>query len=680
MAQAEDLSIEGDVVCLNPAYDECFIEGNLNMVGKIISDKEVSFNTCKATLLGIWGNPEGVAIIEVGRNKIWNGRQSVYDVDHKTMELWVQIHGLPLQYITTKSAEIIGKRLGVVMEMENPRWNNILQRTFLRVKVTLNVTKPLPTGFWLARENAPDLWIDLKYERIQDSYCLNCEILGHNKKDCRNPMATACWDPLKPRYAPGLGVNRAKSIPSRCVEQREDEENRVVSENKQTGGGECWRMGASQGERGRCKVFGRDLYEDKQSGSGERLADLLNRTRKGKDKLQASGEDNWDGGQRDEGNQIRAQVYENNEALPFNMRTTKNEIGLAGLTVTQEETASKQVEKGNKDNIRCLSIREELSELFGKKGFKQNHQFKDGMLQSTGRGTDCTSQVADQLWSYRKKPKMKRVINAGARTVFQRVGTREKYFVELLEDQQEMEEDCIAKAQQRNDSPGGYPEVFVFSGKVMNFLLRNGRWLIGDGERVRILEDKWITNLDKDLAVRNLDIEFVKDLIIQGEGWNINKLKLYFDGASVDKILRTSEPETIEHALLLCPWTRAAWFGAQIQCCPTALTVSSFGKWMMELLRKMRLNVRANYDLCSSKVGFLVWEVWKARNLAIYQKINPNPIMAVGLPGEPPLQGWIKCNVDAAFIGAQSVGATIAVFRDHNGTLLLGINSTIVAA
>ncbi|XP_025651809.1 uncharacterized protein [Arachis hypogaea] len=123
----------------------------------------------------------------------------------------------------------------------------------------------------------------------------------------------------------------------------------------------------------------------------------------------------------------------------------------------------------------------------------------------------------------------------------------------------------------------------------------------------------------------------------------------------------------------------------------------------------MRLNAGANYDLCSSKVGFLVWEVWKARNLAIYQKINPNPIMVIHkaklmelefaemieepvkhattitrlgsrVTWRPPLQGWIKCNVDAAFTGAQSVGATAVVFRDHNGTLLSGINSTIVAA
>ncbi|XP_057761092.1 uncharacterized protein LOC130981521 [Arachis stenosperma] len=168
------------------------------------------------------------------------------------------------------------------------------------------------------------------------------------------------------------------------------------------------------------------------------------------------------------------------------------------------------------------------------------------------------------------------------------------------------------------------------------------------------------------------------------------------------------EPETTEHALLLCPWTRAAWFGAQIQCCPTALTVFSFGKWLMDILEKMKLNTGNDYDHCSSMVGFLVWEVWKARNQAIYQMYTPNPIMVIRkaklmelefvemaekpinsstnatrtggrVTWRPPLVGWIKCNVDAAFDKAHSTGATAVVFRDHNGTLLSGINSSIVA-
>ncbi|RYR01671.1 hypothetical protein Ahy_B06g080540 [Arachis hypogaea] len=98
------------------------------------------------------------------------------------------------------------------METKNPRLNNILRRTFLRVKVTLNITKPLPTGFWLATKNHQTLWVDFKYERIQDSYCLNCGILCHSKKECKNSMAMASWDPTKPRYGPGMGVIRAKAI------------------------------------------------------------------------------------------------------------------------------------------------------------------------------------------------------------------------------------------------------------------------------------------------------------------------------------------------------------------------------------------------------------------------------------------------------------------------------------
>ncbi|XP_072058294.1 uncharacterized protein [Arachis hypogaea] len=124
-----------------------------------------------------------------------------------------------------------------------------------------------------------------------------------------------------------------------------------------------------------------------------------------------------------------------------------------------------------------------------------------------------------------------------------------------------------------------------------DFLLRNEKWLIGNGERMRILEDKWIMNMDKNLVVRNLDIRFVKDLLVEGEGWNLNKLKMYFDGISVDKIVRT---------------------------------------WQQ---------------------GYL--------DTATGRKI--------------------KCNVDAAFDEAHFAGATAVVLRDHNWTLLSGINSTIVS-
>ncbi|RYR33899.1 hypothetical protein Ahy_A10g048567 [Arachis hypogaea] len=227
--------------------------------------------------------------------------------------------------------------------------------------------------------------------------------------------------------------------------------------------------------------------------------------------------------------------------------------------------------------------------------------------------------------------------------------------------------------------------------------------------------------MDKNPVSRNLDIRFVKDLIFEGEGWNLNKLKKYFDGASVEKIIRTpvslfgredrfswpfridgnytiktryyaarnersfgntnnpsssedlkitsthirpiclQEPETTEHALLLCPWTRAAWFGAQIQCCPTALTKSTPNPIMV--IRKAKL---------------MELEFAKMAEEPVKSSINAT-ITGSRVTWRPPLVGWIKCNVDAVFDKAHSAGATAAVFRDHNGTLLSGINSTIVA-
>ncbi|RYQ97023.1 hypothetical protein Ahy_B08g092995 [Arachis hypogaea] len=349
MAHEDDQCIEGAVIRLNPEYDHSFIEDNLNMVGKIISDKEVNFKTCKAALLGIWGNPDGVVISDVGRNKvlisfrdknkgiqickggpwsirgnllnlqIWNGRQSVYDVDHNYMELWVQIHGLPLHFLTVKTAETIGKRLGVV---------------------TLNVTKPLPTDFWLARDNFHDIWVDLKYERIQDSYCLNCGVLGHNKRECTSPMATACWDSTKPRYAPGLGVNRAKVISARDTEQREDGIRELTDEKIETMK-ETWADDSFSGNRpgrGSQRTFKpyleqqrihdkesqgsreqidedsqnlssrRVISEDKHSRFGERPATFINRMVKGKEKVHVAEEDSWDARQYDDGDQDHVQA------------------------------------------------------------------------------------------------------------------------------------------------------------------------------------------------------------------------------------------------------------------------------------------------------------------------------------------------------------------------------------
>ncbi|RYR04148.1 hypothetical protein Ahy_B06g083733 [Arachis hypogaea] len=132
-------------------------------------------------------------------------------VDHDFMEFWIQVHGIPLDHMNKETEILIGGMLKVLAEAEDPKVDGVLRRSFLRIRVSINITKTLST----------------------DNYCFNCEILGHEKKTCKNPTAMTCWDPTKKKYSPGLGVSQVRPIlaigggGSKQHRWREEEEEQV---------------------------------------------------------------------------------------------------------------------------------------------------------------------------------------------------------------------------------------------------------------------------------------------------------------------------------------------------------------------------------------------------------------------------------------------------------------------
>ncbi|MED6224413.1 hypothetical protein PIB30_083724 [Stylosanthes scabra] len=157
----DQIAEDGAVIDVEPVPHQGPNINNYNLVGKIVSDKEYNFSSIRAGLMGIWGNPAGVMISDVDRNKVLISFR-----DH------------------VKGRQILDK---------GP-W------TFRGQLLNLQ------------RTSLPRVWVSFKYERIQDNYCLKCGIIGHNKRDCNKPAATASWNPLKPRYLPGLGLNRPPPI------------------------------------------------------------------------------------------------------------------------------------------------------------------------------------------------------------------------------------------------------------------------------------------------------------------------------------------------------------------------------------------------------------------------------------------------------------------------------------
>ena len=70
---------------------------------------------------------------------------TVTNVKFETASLWVQIWGAPFDMASPSVAEAVGRRLGVVEDVEKRRQQDI-PNFFMRVKVALPLSKPLRRG------------------------------------------------------------------------------------------------------------------------------------------------------------------------------------------------------------------------------------------------------------------------------------------------------------------------------------------------------------------------------------------------------------------------------------------------------------------------------------------------------------------------------------------------------
>jgi hypothetical protein len=82
--------------------------------------------------------------------------------------------------MTIKNAIAIGKGLGLLLMVEDNNGAEVIFRSYLRILVILDVSKPLNPGFFLSREDGSSTWVSLKYERL-DIYCIDCGLIGHTK-------------------------------------------------------------------------------------------------------------------------------------------------------------------------------------------------------------------------------------------------------------------------------------------------------------------------------------------------------------------------------------------------------------------------------------------------------------------------------------------------------------------
>lgn len=86
-----------------------------------------------------------------------------------------------------KVAREVGSRMGVVEEVEK-RPKQEAQSLFMRVKVSLPISKPLRRGSYIAGSDEGRSWVTFKYERLP-MFCHCCGLLRHDIRHCAGHYA-----------------------------------------------------------------------------------------------------------------------------------------------------------------------------------------------------------------------------------------------------------------------------------------------------------------------------------------------------------------------------------------------------------------------------------------------------------------------------------------------------------
>ncbi|BFG31059.1 hypothetical protein CerSpe_173320 [Prunus speciosa] len=112
--------------------------------------------------------------------KRWPVELAIEEIDTAMVPYWVQIREVPLNFYSEENIKKMGRKIGEVVQYESPNH----ARGFLRVRIMVNTRNPLVQGFWLARMEGKETWVEFQYERLADM-CYRCGRIGHSNNDCR---------------------------------------------------------------------------------------------------------------------------------------------------------------------------------------------------------------------------------------------------------------------------------------------------------------------------------------------------------------------------------------------------------------------------------------------------------------------------------------------------------------
>ncbi|CAA0834243.1 Unknown protein [Striga hermonthica] len=270
LSEKEEEGLEIADADVAPTVSEC----KLSLLGKVYGDKKANFYGLKTTLGSIWTTKHPFTIkslgdnifqflfqIEEDRDKIltsktwsfdgqyillkqWVPGDTVFKEADEYIKIWVQIHNMPLHWISASTGLKIGRLIGLPLDVQLPGPFSH-QGNLLKVLVKIPLKGPILGGskIKLGNENK---WADFRYESLQSFY-FYCGHLGHSDKNCMTKKEDVLkyslnlgqygeWLRVSPLNISGFWSSSGPQTESKSSDRRSDREEVNDQEGNGVGG------------------------------------------------------------------------------------------------------------------------------------------------------------------------------------------------------------------------------------------------------------------------------------------------------------------------------------------------------------------------------------------------------------------------------------------------------------
>ncbi|XP_030505209.1 uncharacterized protein LOC115720192 [Cannabis sativa] len=104
------------------------------------------------------------------------------------LDFWVQLHNLESGFMTESTVRNVVNHVGTFLKSD-PNYFVGVWRDFLRVRVKLNIDKPLKKKMKLEKKSGKSSSLIFKYEDLP-TFCFICGVLGHSERFCEKLFDT----------------------------------------------------------------------------------------------------------------------------------------------------------------------------------------------------------------------------------------------------------------------------------------------------------------------------------------------------------------------------------------------------------------------------------------------------------------------------------------------------------